>query len=389
MSSPDSVQTRVLRSASGPQIKDGDRVWVWYAGELMDGTPFDANFNFTSFSPEPARTPFPFILGSGQVIRGWDLALSERRLGEVLELTIPSNLAYGSIGAPPQIPADADLRFTIELLAIGNPGQFTFATFGDIGVDLRAAAALGVNLDSYTFRIGLDRADGLIGSSISDGLAGLGEDDILSGLDGEDLLLGGSGDDQLAGGLGNDLLDGGDGTDTARFGSMANILNLSITGPQQTGEGRERLVSIENITGGGGNDQITGNNLINSLDGGVGRDRLIGGGGADELSGGLGADQFLYSLPTDSSRGSSRRDTISDFKGRDGDRINLATIDANSLQAGDQAFRFIGSQAFSGRPGEARFISGLLALNSNASNEAEMEIVLSGVRNLQVGFLIL
>jgi hypothetical protein len=223
MSSPGSVQTRVLRRSSGPRINTGDRVWVWYSGELLDGSsPFDANFNFTSFKVEPARGAFPFVLGIGQVIRGWDLALPGRRLGEVLELTIPSQLAYGAAGAPPTIPADADLRFTVELLATGNPGQFTFPTFDQLGIDLRSAAAITADLDAYTFAFGLDLADELVGSAISDGLVGLGGNDKISGLNGDDLLLGGDGNDRLAGGEGNDILDGGVGTDTAAFGIANN-----------------------------------------------------------------------------------------------------------------------------------------------------------------------
>ncbi len=389
MSSPGSVQIRVLRRSSGPPVKPGNRVWVWYAGELLDGTPFDANYNFTALSVAPARDPFSFVLGVGQVIRGWDLALSGRRLGEVLELTIPSALAYGAAGAPPTIPADADLRFTVELLAIGNPGQLTFPTFFDLGIDLRAAEPIAANLGSYIFKIGLEGADGLVGSASSDGLAGLGGDDNLSGLGADDLLLGGGGNDRLAGALGNDILDGGDGTDTAAFGIANNSVSLSITGPQQTGEGLDSLVSIENLDGGDGNDRITGNNLANALQGSKGNDQLEGGGGADQLSGGLDADQFVYSQPADSGRGRSRRDTISDFNGGEGDRINLAAMDANPLQEGNQAFRFIGSRRFSGQPGEARFISGVLQLNLNTSRTAEMDILLSGVPNLQAGFLIL
>ena len=321
MSSSGSVQSRVLRKASGPQVNSGDRVWVWYAGELLDGTPFDANFNFTSFSVAPARGPFPFVLGAGQVIQGWELALTGRHLGEVLELTIPSTLAYGSIGAPPKIPADADLRFTVELLATGNPEQLTFPTFGDLGIDLRGAGAIAADLDSYSFKFGLDRGDLLIGSADSDGLAGLRGNDSLSGLDGDDLLLGGRGNDRLAGGPGNDGLDGSSG--------------------------------------------------------------------ADRLTGGQGADQFVYSEQTDSSRGRSRRDTITDFKGGAGDSINLATIDANALQLGNQGFRFIGSSPFSGQPGEARFIAGMMQLNINSNAKADMEIMVSGVRTLQADVLVL
>ncbi|MFM9100987.1 MAG: M10 family metallopeptidase C-terminal domain-containing protein, partial [Cyanobium sp.] len=211
-----------------------------------------------------------------------------------------------------------------------------------------------------------------------------------SGLDGDDLLLGGSGDDRLAGGQGKDLLDGGNGSDTAAFGSTDNTVHLSLTAPQPTGEGLDSLVSIESVDAGDGNDQVTGNGLANSIDGGKGNDVLSGGGGSDRLSGGAGADQFLYGLSTESGKSRSERDPITDFNGREGDRIDLAAIDAHALQPGNQAFRFIGSQPFTaGRPGEASFSAGLLQLNLDASKKADMVITLSGVNSLQGRFLIL
>jgi Ca2+-binding RTX toxin-like protein len=390
MSSPGSVQTRVLRPSTGPQVSAGQQIWVFYAGELLDGTPFDANFNFTTFQAQPGRSPFPFVLGAGQVIQGWDQALAERRLGEVLELTIPSELAYGSSGSPPRIPADADLRFTVELLAISGSGGYIFATWNDIGVDLRPAAALGAQPGDYPSQlVGLDGNDALVGDDADDLLAALRGNDSLSGLNGDDLLVGGAGNDRLAGGLGNDILDGGDGADTAAFGGAGVTVNLSRAAPQQTGEGLDSLVSIENVTGGDGDDQITGNTLANVLAGADGNDRLNGGGGADRLSGGLGADRFLYSQPADSGPGRPQRDTITDFRGRSGDRIDLSALDANALRAGNQTFRFIGSRAFSGQPGEARFASGLLQMNTNADRLADLAIVLSGVTSLQGGFLVL
>jgi len=383
MSSSGPLQIEVLRTSSGPQVQQGDRIWVWYAGELEEGgAPFDANFDFASFSPVSARNPFSFILGAGQVIQGWDQGLRDRRLGEVLELTIPSALAYGSAGSPPRIPANADLRFTVELLAISDPGGYTFPTWNDLDVDLRPAAALGADLNTYPSQTaGLDGNDTLLGTTDNDLLAGLDGDDTLGGLEGNDLLLGGNGSDQLSGGDGDDILDGGDGTDSAVFGSADNTVNLSLTAPQQTGEGLDSLVSIESVDAGEGNDQITGNSLANTISGGK---------GSDQLSGGAGADQFVYSQPTDSSRGRSGRDTITDFNGREGDRIELATIDANALLPGNQAFRFIGTQPFAaGRPGDARFTAGLLQLNIDASKRPEMAIELSAVSSLQGRFLIL
>jgi len=83
------------------------------SGNLDDAnkTPFDANYDFSTFSLVPGRQLFTFTLGSGSVIAGWEQGLNGRRLGEVVELTIPSELAYGSAGSPPIIPPDAALQF--------------------------------------------------------------------------------------------------------------------------------------------------------------------------------------------------------------------------------------------------------------------------------------
>ena len=66
----------------------------------------------------PRGDPFVFTLGQGQVIRGWDRGLLGMCVGEVRKLVVPPDLAYGSLGAPPRIPADSTLVFEVELLLI-------------------------------------------------------------------------------------------------------------------------------------------------------------------------------------------------------------------------------------------------------------------------------
>lgn len=56
--------------------------------------------------------------GKSTVIRGWEIALRELRVGEIAEVTVASRYAYGKDGSPPDIPKDADLRFEIEVLDI-------------------------------------------------------------------------------------------------------------------------------------------------------------------------------------------------------------------------------------------------------------------------------
>ncbi|HEX8262376.1 MAG TPA: M10 family metallopeptidase C-terminal domain-containing protein [Allosphingosinicella sp.] len=104
-------------------------------------------------------------------------------------------------------------------------------------------------------------------------------------------------------------------------------------------------VTIENATSGGGNDTLRGNAVGNRLDAGAGADVLEGSGGADILIGGAGADTFRYASLSDSA--GSAVDHITDFASGS-DKIDLSGIDANSLLGGDQAFSWIGSNAFGG-----------------------------------------
>ena len=204
------LKTTVLRSSKGSKVSNGDNLLVYYDGTLMDGDRFDANFDFTNFqSPTnnyftsgkqfilgPGNVnPFEFTIGAGQVIQGWDQALKNRRLGEVLELTIPADLAYGDVERP-GIPADSALRFKVELLG-SIPEEATepvFPTLEDINVD---PASLGLTSDDYEnldqLKIGLDGNDRINGDNADDLLIGLKGNDTLMGAAGADLLIGGKG----------------------------------------------------------------------------------------------------------------------------------------------------------------------------------------------------
>ncbi len=97
-----------------------------------------------------------------------------------------------------------------------------------------------------------------LGSAGDDVINGKGGDDIENGLSGNDTLRGGGGADILRGGAGNDLLDGGSGRDTADYSDTTQGVNASLWTGVATGAeiGTDKLVGIENLTGGTGDDHL-------------------------------------------------------------------------------------------------------------------------------------
>uniref|UniRef100_A0A8D1ZE98 peptidylprolyl isomerase n=1 Tax=Sus scrofa TaxID=9823 RepID=A0A8D1ZE98_PIG len=87
----------------------GDTLHIHYSGSLVDGRIFD-----TSLS----RDPLVIELGQKQVIPGLEQSLLDMCVGEKRRVIIPSHLAYGKRGFPPSIPADAELHFDVELIAL-------------------------------------------------------------------------------------------------------------------------------------------------------------------------------------------------------------------------------------------------------------------------------
>jgi hypothetical protein len=128
-------------------------------------------------------------------------------------------------------------------------------------------------------------------------LHGGGGQDYLWGEGGNDALYGDDGNDYLRGGPGNDLLDGGAGNDRASYADALNgvTVDLNLQGaPQNTGNGMDTLVNIENVNGTQYNDVLTGDGYDNWLWGGsngagvTGNDTISGGGGNDLIEVGAG-----------------------------------------------------------------------------------------------------
>lgn len=110
---PSGLSYEILKHGNGESTpKPGQRVKVHYTGWLDDagkpGKKFDSSVD--------RGTPFEFIIGVGQVIKGWDEGVLEMKTGEKRRLIIPAALGYGVRGAGAAIPPNATLIFDVELL---------------------------------------------------------------------------------------------------------------------------------------------------------------------------------------------------------------------------------------------------------------------------------
>lgn len=106
---PSGLEVATLKEGVGAQPQAGQTVSVHYTGWLENGTGFD--------SSRKRGQPFEFIVGGNQVIKGWDIALSQMKVGQKQILKIPAELGYGSRGAG-SIPPGATLIFMVELLEV-------------------------------------------------------------------------------------------------------------------------------------------------------------------------------------------------------------------------------------------------------------------------------
>lgn len=219
---------------------------------------------------------------------------------------------------------------------------------------------------------GNDRLDLLGGDDYGEGGQG---NDILVGdwedsqfpLNGSDRLYGGDGDDTLWGAGKGDFLYGGDGNDIL-YGDR-NPFKIESTAP-----------GADKLYGGEGNDTMYGQAGRDAVDGGGGKDLLTGGLGADVLIGGLAADRFVFTSLKDSTP--AGKDLIYDFRHGQGDKIDVSGIDARTgntgTNVGNNKFKFIGDDPFSGAKGEFRYINGFVTADVNGDKVADLSIRIDG-----------
>lgn len=95
-----------VKKGQGETPTDGLTCVLNYHGTLDNGTVFDST---------RGRKPFKFILGMGEVIKGWDIAVATMQIGEKAVVHIPADYGYGGRAIGP-IPANSELTFEVELV---------------------------------------------------------------------------------------------------------------------------------------------------------------------------------------------------------------------------------------------------------------------------------
>ncbi|MCR6503075.1 hypothetical protein MUO32_29075 [Shinella sp. CPCC 101442] len=195
-----------------------------------------------------------------------------------------------------------------------------------------------------------------VGNNLANVITGNSGNNVLNGRGGADTLEGRNGDDTYYVDNVGDKVVETYGLDkvlsSVTYSLTAFVENLTLLGATNlngTGNGLRNL-----LIGSSGANTLSGADGNDTLNGMGGNDRLVGGAHADTLYGGTGADTFAF-LSQKDSYGSSSRDTIMDFSRSEGDKIDLRVIDAKLNSMGNQAFDFVGTEAFSKKAGQLRY----------------------------------
>jgi Ca2+-binding RTX toxin-like protein len=241
------------------------------------------------------------------------------------------------------------------------------------------------------------------GTSANDTLNGTSGADTIYGFDGHDTLQGGAGADYMEGNAGDDayvvdnvgdvvmeLSGEGDldivyaGLNTYTLPDEIEILQFNTSGNfTATGNVLDNVIRSgggnDVLSGGDGDDEIQASAGNDSLDGGDGDDFLNGSAGADVVTGGAGSD--LIQIGFFESGVGAAADRITDFA-TGVDTVDVSSWDANRNVAGNQAFTWVGTAAFSGTAGELRtYFDGVdtwVQADRNGDSVADFEIRFDG-----------
>ncbi len=274
-------------------------------------------------------------------------------------------------------------------------------------VDEVAAGGKDTIIASFSIAKLQDTIENLELANGAGAINGAGNDLIntITGNESDNVIDGGRGADTMIGGLGADtyivdnardkIIDTDASQDLAKS-SVTYTLGSAVEWLELTG------TKAINGTGNGNANLILGNAAANTLDGGSSFDSLDGGGGndilrdfdgGDYMAGGSGADRFCFAATTATAIFGYAKDVVSDFSHADHDLIDVSKIDANSFVAGDQAFTYVGTAAFSNTAGEIRAaLDGtdmIVTGDTNGDGNADFTITLKLVPQLESTDLVL
>jgi Ca2+-binding RTX toxin-like protein len=339
----------------------------------------------TAYNFDFVRVPSDLIgevtLSNGHNIFGTDVLGNvpgdrENVAGSTLFASLDPTTGGGLADAAGIVP----LKASVTNPAIGGADRFAIGSTDQVGTP--RPSPTGTNPDAGAAESGFAPStvssannDTLTGTAAANTLNGQAGHDFLKGLGGADTLNGGDGGDFLEGSAGNDRINGGTGIDTVNYGDSSTRVVVDLRGDAASdtdtakrGSETDTLTGIEGAIGGGGNDVFYGDNAANWFQGGLGK---------DTFTGGSRRDTYDYNLTSASPVGAGR-DVITDFDHLV-DKIDLAGIDADSTVAGNQAFRWVGTDALTG-PGELGYVrSGgdiivRLSTDTDAASEAAIQL---------------
>ncbi|MPY24809.1 FKBP-type peptidyl-prolyl cis-trans isomerase [Shewanella sp. YLB-07] len=104
------LQVTDIKIGDGKELVKGALITTQYEGFLQDGTKFDSSYD--------KGRAFQCVIGTGRVIKGWDIGLMGMKVGGKRKLEVPAHLAYGERQIGSMIPANSNLSFEIELLEV-------------------------------------------------------------------------------------------------------------------------------------------------------------------------------------------------------------------------------------------------------------------------------
>ncbi|WP_134682268.1 calcium-binding protein [Paracoccus ravus] len=302
------------------------------------------------------------------------------------------DVLYGTSGADSMSGGAGNDTYVVD-----NAGDRVFeaSNAGTDTVKSSVSFALGSNFEKLALT-GTGHVNGS-GNSLANAISGNAGNNVLNGGAGADSMSGGAGNDSyIVDNAGDRVFEASNsGTDTVKssisFALGSNLEKLALTGTDHVNGSGNSLANA--ISGNAGNNVLNGGSGNDVLVGGSGNDRIIGGAGADRLMGDVGADSFVFVALSESTVTSAGRDTITDFSTSQNDLIDLRSIDARTTLAGNQAFSYIGSAAFTGHAGELSARSGsygtLISGDVNGDRVADFAVLLDDRIALQVDSFLL